>query len=231
MFIHRLLDAPKKHLKACAFGGLLVAQIVAGTTLAARADTAADDPLTRIAGAEASQAKDFARSHTSAGKVSANTLLALARSQVGIAENAAGGGTKFHSWYMSHPRAVQTVARDGGSVAGFANAAWCDMFVSWVGTQLGLQDTVGVDAYTVEHAKWFAAQGRWGTAARPGAVVFFGWNGGKGFYDIDHVGFVLRDNGDGTIQTVEGNTDNGRVEIREREVAKVVGYGYPAYAA
>ncbi|WP_248959185.1 CHAP domain-containing protein [Sphaerisporangium perillae] len=225
MFIHRLLDTPKNQLKAFAFGGLVIAQAVTGTALAAHADSAPKDGIVKVAGgAMAKHARTPAR-------VSAQQLLSLAEKQVGISEDSAGGGTKFHSWYMNSPRAKETVARDGGSIAGFANASWCDMFVSWVGTQLGMQDTVGSDAYTVEHAKWFAAHDRWGDTPKPGAVVFFAWSGQKDFDDIDHVGFVIKDNGDGTIKTVEGNTGNGAVEIRTRPTSQVAGYGYPSYAA
>jgi hypothetical protein len=223
MFLHRLLDAPKTHLKAFAFGGLVVAQAVTGTALAAHADTPSGDPI--VASAEG---------HSSAGsarQVSAQRLLSLAEKQVGISEDSAGGGTKFHTWYMNSPRAEQTAERDGGSVADFENASWCDMFVSWVGSQLGMQDTVGADAYTVAHAKWFASQGRWGTTPKPGAVVFYAWDGGKSFDAIEHVGFVIKDNGDGTIKTVEGNTGDGSVQIRTRPTSQVVGYGYPSYAA
>ncbi|MEU8272155.1 CHAP domain-containing protein [Sphaerisporangium sp. NPDC049002] len=226
MSIHRLLDAPKNHLKAFAFGGLVLAQAVTGTALAANAS--ADDTIHNLAGAEAPMT---VQAPESVRRVSAEQLLSLAERQVGISENSAGGGTKFHSWYMSTPRARETVARDSGTIAGYADAAWCDMFVSWVGTQLGMQDTVGTDAYTVAHAKWFASQDRWGSTPRPGAVVFFDWGRGKSLDDIDHVGFVVKDNGDGTIKTVEGNTGNGKVEIRTRPTSQVVGYGYPSYAA
>ncbi|MCW2879819.1 MAG: hypothetical protein JWQ95_3919 [Sphaerisporangium sp.] len=223
MFIHRLLDAPKNHLKAFAASGLIVAQMVTGTTLAANASS--NDATVKLTSTEASQS---AKTPTGVKQVSAHQLLKLAQSQLGISEDSSGG-TKFQEWYMSSPRAKETVARDGGTVAGFANANWCDMFVSWVGAKAGLQDTVGSDAYTVEHAKWFQSHDRWGTTPRPGAVVFFGWNGGKSFDDIEHVGFVIKDNGDGTIKTIEGNTAN-EVGIRTRPVSQVVGYGYPSYA-
>ncbi|WP_380838527.1 CHAP domain-containing protein [Sphaerisporangium dianthi] len=208
-------------------GSLVLAQVVTGTALAAHADTSpAKDNVIAAAREEAAKtAKMPSR------QVSAEQLLALAEKQVGISENGSGGGTKFHAWYMSSPRAKETVARDTGTIAGYADAAWCDMFVSWVGTQLGLQDTVGTDAYTVAHAKWFAGHDRWGTTPKPGAVVFFSFNGGKSFDDIEHVGFVIKDNGDGTIKTVEGNTDGGKVEIRTRPASQIVGYGYPSYAA
>ncbi|MEV7971374.1 CHAP domain-containing protein, partial [Sphaerisporangium sp. NPDC088356] len=216
MSIHRLLDAPKNHLKAFTFGGLVVAQAVAGMTLAAHA-ASADDATHNLASAETAKAPETAK------QVSAEQLLKIAERQVGISENSAGGGTKFHSWYMDSSRARETVARDGGTIAGYSDAAWCDMFVSWVGAQAGMQDTVGTDAYTVAHAKWFASHDRWGSTPKPGAVVFFDWGRSKSLDNIDHVGFVIKDNGDGTIKTVEGNAGKGAVEIRGlHDVARLV---------
>ncbi|GAA4636846.1 hypothetical protein GCM10023196_088220 [Actinoallomurus vinaceus] len=152
--------------------------------------------------------------------------LKLALSQVGTTETAAGG-TKFNQWFMSSPFAKRGVQRDGGSIGDYANASWCDMFVTWVGAQVGVKG-IGGDAFTPEHARWFQQQHRWGSAPKPGAVVFFAWNGGHGIDDIDHVGLVVKDNHNGTIQTVEGNTDDA-VRIRTRSTDQVVGYGYPQY--
>ncbi|MFF5206035.1 CHAP domain-containing protein [Streptosporangium sp. NPDC000396] len=163
-------------------------------------------------------------------KVTAAQVLDLASKQIGVSENAQGGGTKFHAWYMSSQRAQETVARDGGSVRAYANAPWCAMFVSWVGDHAGIRPTMGWDAYTVTHAQWFKNNGHWGTTPKPGAVVYFDWNGGKSIDGIDHVGFVKKDNGDGTITTIEGNTGNGKVEQRVRPTSQVVGYGYPVYS-
>jgi hypothetical protein len=157
----------------------------------------------------------------------ANDALKLAEAQVGVTEDASGGGTKFQKWFVSSPWAERGVQRDGGSVSDYANANWCDMFVSWIGAQLGVKG-MGADAFTRTHAQWFKDQGRWGQVAKPGAVVFFSWSGSKSIDDIDHVGMVMKDNHDGTIQTVEGNTDNS-VKIRTRDVSSVVGYGYPEY--
>jgi hypothetical protein len=42
---------------------------------------------------------------------------------------------------------------------------------------------------------------------------------------------VKKDNLDGTITTIEGNTGKGKVEERVRPKAQVVGYGYPQYQA
>jgi hypothetical protein len=154
-------------------------------------------------------------------------VLKLATAQVGVTENSLGGGTKFQKWFVSSPWAERGVERDGGRVSDYANANWCDMFVSWVGAQLGVKG-MGADAFTRTHAQWFKDQGRWGQTPTPGAVVFFSWNGSKSIDGIDHVGIVMKDNHDGTIQTVEGNTDNA-VKIRTRDDSSVVGYGYPEY--
>ncbi|GAA3137095.1 hypothetical protein GCM10010466_29910 [Planomonospora alba] len=162
-------------------------------------------------------------------EVSAAEALSIAESQIGVEENAAGGGTRFHTWYMDSRRAEETVERDGGSVRGYANAPWCAMFVSWVGEQAGIRPVFGWDAYTVTYAQWFEANGHWGSEATPGAVVFFDWKRGDSLYGIDHVGLVEKDNRDGTITTIEGNTGNGEVERRVRPKAEVVGYGYPVY--
>ncbi|MEV0592891.1 CHAP domain-containing protein [Nonomuraea cavernae] len=167
-----------------------------------------------------------------ANQVSTQSVLQIAESQVGVKENESGGGTPYHSWYMSSPRAGETLARDGGgSPKLYANAPWCAMFVSWVGEQAGARHTMGWDAYTVTYADWFKANKRWGDVAKPGAVVFYDWNGGKSTSGIDHVGLVKKDNGDGTITAIEGNTGNGKVEERVRPKTQVTGYGYPAYKA
>jgi hypothetical protein len=166
--------------------------------------------------------------HKPGWKPSADDTLRLALAQVGATENADGGGTIYQKWFVSSPWAVRGVERDGGSVSDYANANWCDMFISWIGDQLGIK-SMGADAFTPTHAQWFKDQGRWGQTPTPGAIVFFSWTGGKTVDDIDHVGMVIKDNHDGTIQTVEGNTDDA-VKVRTRDVSNVVGYGYPDYA-
>lgn len=164
-------------------------------------------------------------------KVKAEDLLKIAESKVGVTENADGGGTEFQNWYMTTSRARQTLARDGGSLSAYANAPWCAMFVSWVGEKAGIRPTVGWDAYTVTWAQWFKDNRHWGSDPKPGAVVYFSWSGGKTLEAIEHMGLVKKDNGDGTITTIEGNTGNGRVEQRVRPKSQVVGYGYPVYAS
>ncbi|WP_049569862.1 CHAP domain-containing protein [Nonomuraea sp. SBT364] len=229
---HRLARAPKHYLRA-ALGATVLATALSttlGTALPAQAAEPGHQADTHVETRTVSEAKPATAGATQVN-VTAAQVLALAKEQVGTSENAYGGGTKFQQWYASSRRALETVARDGGNPSAYLNAPWCSMFVSWVGEQTGARPQVGWDAYTVTHAKWFAANDRWGTEAKPGAVVFFAWSGSKSLDAIQHVGFVVKDNGDGTISTVEGNTGNGRVEERVRPTSQVVGYGYPDYAA
>ncbi|GGT17929.1 hypothetical protein GCM10010176_073060 [Nonomuraea spiralis] len=206
--------------------GATIAVTALGAAAAVNAETAHVTGTKTAAQGSAAQGSAQGRVNVTAAQV-----LATAKAQVGTTEDANGGGTKFQKWYASSQRAGETVARDGGSRQDYVNAAWCSMFVSWVGEQTGARPQVGWDAYTVAHAKWFAANDRWGTEAKPGAVVFFSWGGSKDLSAIQHVGFVVKDNGDGTISTIEGNTGNGKVEERVRPTSQVVGYGYPSYAA
>jgi hypothetical protein len=214
---------PGRHRKSSgkALALRLACSVVAGAALCGGvAATAHADTTPQKSRSQKSQ-------HAAAPGATAQDVIALAKKQVGIQEDGSGGGTKFQQWYMSTPQAQLTLKRDGGSLADYGTAAWCDMFISWVGNHARVRG-MGEDAYTVEHAKWFQRVGRWGSTPKPGAVVFFSWSGG-GIDGIDHVGLVVKDNGNGTIQTIEGNTNNA-VMARERSTDSVVGYGYPEYA-
>ncbi|TMR00636.1 CHAP domain-containing protein, partial [Nonomuraea turkmeniaca] len=85
------------------------------TTQPARSTAAATHAAATHAASPQTGAQEGARQGT------AEAVLKVAESQIGVAENAAGGGTPFHSWYMSSQRAAETVARDGGSLGAYAN--------------------------------------------------------------------------------------------------------------
>ncbi|MEQ4723178.1 CHAP domain-containing protein [Nonomuraea sp. B19D2] len=213
-----------KNVLSRAFGSANSPRLVLGAAVAAGAIFTGTPALA------ADHQNDRTVAQQKPAQVTADAVIKIAESQVGVTENAAGGGTPFHQWYMSSPRAMETVARDGGNIQAYANAPWCAMFVSWIGEKAGARPTMGWDAYTITWAKWFQNNGRWGTVAKPGAVVYFSWDD-KTVDSIDHMGLVKKDNGDGTITTVEGNTGNGKVEERIRPTSQVVGYGYPQYKA
>jgi len=82
---------------------------------------------------------------------------------------------------------------------------WCGSFIMWCANQIGFKAMPNC-VYTPAGAEGFKGQGRWANPAtakpQPGDIVFFNFDG-KG---IEHVGIVIRDNGDGTVTTIEGNT-------------------------
>ena len=117
-----------------------------------------------------------------------------------------------------------------GPWQGVANAAWCDSFAQWAAVEHGgfrwpdyCQFGSKGDAYcpyTKEHAQrlgyWRSAD----DAPQPGWQVLFSWSGSS---TPDHIGTVLRDNGDSTLTTIEGNYQD-RVALVDRDRAYVVGY-------
>lgn len=139
---------------------------------------------------------------------SASTVLASARSHLGES----GRPNAATHWYA---------AKHGNE---FLSASWCDMFVSYVGSQIGISKVIGEFAYCPSHVNWFKANKQWGSTPRYGAVVFFDWNNDN---VADHVGFVEGYSG-GTVTTIEGNTSNA-VKRRTRYPSDILGYGYPAY--
>src|SRR3954470_23450385 len=61
-----------------------------------------------------------------------------------------------------------------------ADAPWCDMTVSYAADKSGNRAAVGHFSWTVQHAEFFRAAGRWhyGLAGiRPGDIIFFDWDG------------------------------------------------------
>jgi hypothetical protein len=82
---------------------------------------------------------------------------------------------------------------------------WCGSFLMWCANEIGFKKMPNL-VYTPAGAEAFKGVGAWSNAetAKPevGDIVFFSFSG-KG---IEHVGVVIRDAGDGTITTVEGNT-------------------------
>ena len=92
-----------------------------------------------------------------------------------------------------------------GKFTGHDGQPWCGSFVMWCAAQIGFKAMPNC-VYTPAGAKIFQGQGKWANhetaKPQPGDIVFFSFDG-KG---IEHVGIVVKDNGDGTITTVEGNT-------------------------
>lgn len=145
----------------------------------------------------------------------ATQVLRLARSQLGYREGP-NNDTKYGRWY------------------GQNHQPWCAMFISWLARFGDAATIIPKHAYTPSGAKWFKDRGRWGTKPRVGAIVYFNFPG-DGVDRISHVGIVEKVNADGSIITIEGNTnDSGSREgngvYRKQRRVGIVGYGYPDYA-
>lgn len=116
----------------------------------------------------------------------------------------------------------------------FLRAAWCDMFVTYTARKAGAAKAVlpsGDRAYTPWHAADFKEMDRAypGTVAnvkehaKPGCVLFFDWNGSNDIPDVDHVGYVVKNLGDGRVITLEGNTgDAVKYRVRGADVIAVI---------
>lgn len=140
----------------------------------------------------------------------ADQVLAIARGELGEGEHPPGSNrNKYTQWY----------GLDG---------PWCDMFVSWCADRAGAAGVIGKFAYTPYHAQWFKDHGRWGGEPRKGAIVFFDWAGSRSIAAIDHVGIVEAVRGNGSIVTLEGNTED--LVRRRVRASGIAGFGYPAYA-
>lgn len=121
---------------------------------------------------------------------------------------------------------------------GFLRAAWCDIAVTEWARHSDNEKAVlpsGDRAYTVWHAQDFQKIKRWykGTTAnvdkaKPGDIVFFDWGNTDDIAKIDHVGIVEKNLGNGTLQTIEGNTGDV-CKRRIRYASSIAGYGRPAY--
>ncbi len=124
---------------------------------------------------------------------------------------------------------------------------WCGSFVMWCADQAGVK--VPNTVYTPSGAASFKKAGRWHDAQiadpEPGDIAYFDFPG-DGVERISHVGIVVKDNGDGTVWCIEGNTTskkagsqrNGGEVCRQLRAYKknkknvmvsIVGFGRPKF--
>ena len=142
------------------------------------------------------------------------TLLTAARGELGRCEAPPGSNRNCYAHEAGH---------DDGQ-------PWCATFVVAMMRRAGVR-LPSESAYTPTMANGFKQAGRWTTTPQPGAVVFFQW---PKMGRIAHVGIVEAVLGDGSIATIEGNTDaaggrtGGRV-MRQRRRGSIAGYGLPDY--
>ena len=86
---------------------------------------------------------------------------------------------------------------------------WCGSFVNWCANQAGVK--IPNTVFTPSGAAAFKKANRWYDAQiadpEPGDIAYFDFPG-DGVDRISHVGIVIKDNEDGTVVCIEGNTTN-----------------------
>jgi len=165
-------------------------------------------------------------------KGSLEAIIEVAKKEVGTIEGPKDNETKYGKW----------------SGANFQPC--CQSFVSWSAFTSGLDPKkYPKTASTVAASDWFKKNNRWADARNddptPGDWIFFDFPD-DGVNRISHVGLCIKNNGDGTIQVIEGNTSgtakgdqrNGgmcvektRAYVKNKKgiLNAVVGWGRPVY--
>ena len=131
-------------------------------------------------------------------------FVAKAQSQVGVVEGPKDNETKYGAFTKANFK------------------PWCGSFVMWCANEVGLKIPSVVS--TVVGMTKFQGTGAWvnpqTAKPQPGDLAFFDF--AVGGTPVDHVGIVVKDNGDGTITTVEGNTSgNKKKSASERNGGEV----------
>jgi hypothetical protein len=164
-----------------------------------------------------------------------NDFIATARGEMGYIEGPKDNETKYGAF----------------TKANFL--PWCGSFVNWCANEVGLKIPNCVS--TVVGAKAFEKKAAWELASDtaqplPGDIAFFDFPN-DGVDRISHVGIVVKDNGDGTVTCIEGNTapdkkgdqrNGGQVclkvrafkkkngsKLRKSQAVTVVGFGKPVF--
>ena len=167
-------------------------------------------------------------------KGSLEAIIEIAKKEVGTIEGPKDNETKYGKW------------------TGMNFQPWCQSFVSWCAFTSGLDPKkYPKSASTVAASDWFKKNNRWADARNddpsPGDWIYFDFPE-DGVNRISHVGICIKNNGNGTIQVIEGNTSgtskgdqrNGgmcvektRAYVKDNKlklINGIVGWGRPVYA-
>ena len=168
-----------------------------------------------------------------AAKGSLEAIIEVAKKEIGTIEGPKDNETKYGAWTKVNFQ------------------PWCQSFVSWCAFTSGLDPKkYPKTASTVAAADFFKKNDRWADARNddptPGDWIYFDFPE-DGVNRISHVGICIKNNGDGTIQVIEGNTSgtakgdqrNGGMCVektrgyvknnKKKLVNAVVGWGRPVY--
>jgi len=168
-----------------------------------------------------------------AAKGSLEAIIEVAKAEVGTIEGPKDNETKYGKW------------------TGMNFQPWCQSFVSWCAFTSGLNPKkYPKSASTIAASDWFKKNDRWADARNddptPGDWIYFDFPE-DGVNRISHVGICIKNNGDGTIQVIEGNTSgtakgdqrNGGMCVektrayvknnKKKLINGIVGWGRPVY--
>jgi hypothetical protein len=168
-----------------------------------------------------------------AAKGSLKAIIEVAKKELGTIEGPKDNETKYGKW------------------TGANFLPWCQSFVSWCAFTSGLNPKkYPKSASTVAASDWFKKNNRWADARNddptPGDWIYFDFPD-DGVNRISHVGICIKNNGDGTIQVIEGNTSgtakgdqrNGGMCVektrayvknnKKKLINGIVGWGRPVY--
>ena len=165
-------------------------------------------------------------------KGSVEAIIEVAKKELGTIEGPKDNETKYGAWMKVNFQ------------------PWCQSFVSWCAHTAGVAK-FPKSASTVAASDQFKKEGRWADARNddptPGDWIYFDFPD-DGVNRISHVGLCIKNNGDGTIQVIEGNTSGtakgdqrnggmcvektrGYVKDNKKKLMNaVVGWGRPVYA-
>ena len=158
-------------------------------------------------------------------------LIEVAKAEIGVIEGPKDNETKYGAYTKANFQ------------------PWCGSFVNWCGNEAGVK--IPNTVYTPSGAKAFKDKGAWidGDLAdpEPGDIAYFDFPS-DGVERISHVGIVIKDNEDGTVWCIEGNTSskksgsqrNGGEVCKQLRAFKknkagvmisIVGFGRPKFGA
>jgi hypothetical protein len=121
----------------------------------------------------------------------AERLIEVAKAEVGVIEGPKDNETKYGAYTKANFQ------------------PWCGSFVNWCGNEAGVK--IPNTVYTPAGVTAFKKAGAWidGDIAdpEPGDIAYFDFPS-DGVDRVSHVGIVIKDNEDGTVWCIEGNTSS-----------------------